>query len=149
MSAVLSADLHTAARDCVSWGFAVFPLHYPIERDGGLVCSCGNSACASPAKHPYAYHAPRGLLDATTDPLQVGRRFRARAGTAGTWLVRRQPPGGGDSDIYLRAFTSSISVSSNAGDRELAAHWFQAAHPRWSPEACRKRAKKALRKVQR
>lgn len=68
----MSADLRRVL-DCIWWGFAVFPLHYPVERNGGLACSCGNLECKNQAKHPYARHAPRGLLDATTDPHQVER----------------------------------------------------------------------------
>jgi putative DNA primase/helicase len=73
----MSADVDKAAFDCLSWGCAVFPLHYPVARDSGLACSCGNSECRNPAKHPYARHAPRGLLDATTDPRQVERWWGA------------------------------------------------------------------------
>jgi putative DNA primase/helicase len=45
-------------------GWQVFPLH--SLRDG--ICTCGNSACASPGKHPRTAH---GLKDATTDPEQI------------------------------------------------------------------------------
>ena len=69
----MSADVDKAAFDCLSWGCAVFPLHYPVARGGALACSCGNRECRNPAKHPYASHAPRGLRDATTDLRQVER----------------------------------------------------------------------------
>jgi Bifunctional DNA primase/polymerase, N-terminal/Primase C terminal 1 (PriCT-1) len=108
MSAVLSVDLHTAALDSTSWGFAILPLHHPVQRDGGLVCRCGNSACASPAKHPYARHAPRGLLDATRDPRQVERWWGAgvpyniaiRTGEAsGVVVIDVDPRHGGDETL--------------------------------------------------
>jgi putative DNA primase/helicase len=54
-------------------GIAVFPLHYPVNREGLLVCSCGNPKCKDAAKHPYARHAPNGLKNATTDLCTIGR----------------------------------------------------------------------------
>lgn len=45
-------------------GYAVMPLHSAI--DG--VCSCGNAACGSVAKHPRTQH---GLEDATKDSVVV------------------------------------------------------------------------------
>jgi hypothetical protein len=47
-------------------GWQVIPLHTII--DG--TCSCGNPACASPAKHPLT---PHGLKDATTDEATILR----------------------------------------------------------------------------
>ena len=41
-------------------GWAVFPVHYPIDGK----CSCGNPDCGSPAKHPMTEH---GYKDGTTD----------------------------------------------------------------------------------
>jgi putative DNA primase/helicase len=43
-------------------GWHVFPCHWPLPGGG---CSCGDPACASPAKHPLT---PHGFKDATTDP---------------------------------------------------------------------------------
>ncbi len=45
-------------------GWFVFPLH---TAENGR-CSCGNSACSSPAKHPWTRN---GLLDATCDATQI------------------------------------------------------------------------------
>ena len=35
-------------------GWRVVPLHYPIFRDDGVRCSCGNSE--GPSKHPLGKH---------------------------------------------------------------------------------------------
>src|SRR5262245_8605267 len=55
----------------VRHGHAVFPVNWPIECKGHLVCSCGSDSrgkpCGSPAKHPYGKLAPNGLLSATTE----------------------------------------------------------------------------------
>jgi Bifunctional DNA primase/polymerase, N-terminal len=53
-------------------GHAVFPVNWPVDHDGKLLCSCGSDARGRPcgrnaAKHPYGKLAPRGLLSATTD----------------------------------------------------------------------------------
>ncbi len=53
-------------------GHAVFPVNWPVERGGKLVCSCGSDSRGRPcgrnaAKHPYGKLAPNGLLSATTD----------------------------------------------------------------------------------
>ena len=47
-----------------SAGYPVLPLHSATD-DGG--CTCGDRSCPSPAKHPIAHLAPRGLKDAVTD----------------------------------------------------------------------------------
>ena len=48
----------------------VFPL-WMAEEDGA--CACGQCDCDSPGKHPLGDLVPRGLLDATTDPVVVGQ----------------------------------------------------------------------------
>ena len=58
-------------------GWAVFPLHYPIDGN----CSCGNKRdCAENikqrAKHPIWALAPNGLLNATLDPDEIRRWWR-------------------------------------------------------------------------
>jgi putative DNA primase/helicase len=72
----MTAVLLEAALDFARRGIAVFPLHYPVERDGKLWCTCGSQKCSestNAAKHPYARLAPRGLLDAVTDPRVIRR----------------------------------------------------------------------------
>src|ERR1700741_5088612 len=59
-------------------GIGVFPLHCPVNREGQLVCSCGNPTCSDPAKHPYARHAPNGLKSATTDLRVIERWWSPR-----------------------------------------------------------------------
>jgi len=66
-------DLRDAALEFAGRGIAVFPLHYPVEREGHLWCSCGNAQCKNAAKHPYARHAPRGLHNATVDRALIER----------------------------------------------------------------------------
>lgn len=67
MSAQASPDspvyMLTAARWWASLGLPVFPLHYPVPGEDGLVCSC-HKDCPSPAKHPLTVN---GFEDATTD----------------------------------------------------------------------------------
>jgi len=53
-------------------GHAVFPVHWPVEHRGRLICSCGSELrgrrCGrNAAKHPYGRLCPRGMLNATTD----------------------------------------------------------------------------------
>jgi hypothetical protein len=53
-------------------GHGVFPVNWPVERDGKLVCSCGSDSrgrtCGkNAAKHPYGKLAPNGLLSATVE----------------------------------------------------------------------------------
>jgi hypothetical protein len=48
-------------------GHAVFPLHWPVEHNGQVACSCGRLCGRDAAKHPVARYAPNGHLSATTD----------------------------------------------------------------------------------
>jgi hypothetical protein len=53
-------------------GHAVFPINWPVEHNGRLLCSCGGDGRGRPcgknaAKHPYGKLAPNGLLSATTE----------------------------------------------------------------------------------
>ena len=61
----------------VARGFAVFPVHYPIDGN----CSCGNRGeCAENirgrAKHPMANLAPKGKTNAVTDAETIKRWWR-------------------------------------------------------------------------
>jgi hypothetical protein len=66
MSAVLPTALAFARH-----GYAVFPVNWPVDQGGKLLCSCGSDGrgkpCGTPAKHPYGKLAPHGLLSATAD----------------------------------------------------------------------------------
>jgi hypothetical protein len=53
-------------------GHPVFPVNWPVENNGRLLCSCGGDGRGRPcgknaAKHPYGKLAPQGLLSATLD----------------------------------------------------------------------------------
>jgi hypothetical protein len=65
-------------------GHAVFPVNWPVERDGRLFCSCGSDSRGRPcgknaAKHPYGKLAPHGLLSATTESGIIKHWFGYRA----------------------------------------------------------------------
>jgi Bifunctional DNA primase/polymerase, N-terminal/Primase C terminal 1 (PriCT-1) len=56
----------------VRHGHAVFPVNWPVERNGRLLCSCGGDSRGRPcgknaAKHPYGKLAPNGILSATIE----------------------------------------------------------------------------------
>ena len=48
-------------------GHGVFPLHYPVEHNGQVACSCGRLCGKSAAKHPDARYAPNGVHSATIE----------------------------------------------------------------------------------
>ena len=72
-------------------GHAVFPVNWPVERDGHLLCSCGSDSrgrpCTSPAKHPYGKLAPNGLLSATTEADTIRLWFGTAAPEANLGVV--------------------------------------------------------------
>lgn len=69
------AGRHAYAQFYTSLGWAVLPLHRPVDHGGRLGCSCGKTGCSSPAKHPVAKLAPRGSLDASRDPQKLDAWF--------------------------------------------------------------------------
>jgi hypothetical protein len=76
------------------------------------------------------------------------RRFRARAGSGGLWVIRKVPQSAG-TDVLLRTFSRTIAAPSRDNDGEIAGLWYMAAYPDWPPEKVLKRARKALKKVRR
>src|SRR5262249_22307003 len=48
-------------------GHAVFPLHWPVEHNGQVACSCGRLCGKTAAKHPVARYVPHGHRDATLE----------------------------------------------------------------------------------
>src|SRR5262249_40479283 len=48
-------------------GHAVLPVHYPVEHNGQIACSCGRLCGKNAAKHPIARYARNGLRSATTE----------------------------------------------------------------------------------
>lgn len=87
VSAVLATALAFARH-----GHAVFPVNWPVEHGGRLLCSCGGDSRGTPcgrnaAKHPYGKVAPRGLLSATTDTEIIMHWFGDVAPQANLGLV--------------------------------------------------------------
>src|SRR5262249_5980107 len=86
-------------------------------------------------------------MDAIADAAWFGSRprrlFRARLGDGGTWIIRRRLQGG-DADVYLRTYSSTLVQHDTDG--ELATAWFSTAFPGLSPEQVRRAARKALRR---
>jgi hypothetical protein len=81
-SDTLATALAFAKRD-----LAVFPVTWPVQENGRLVCSCGKhkrgaEPCPSPAKHPYGKFAPNGLLSATTESGIIKSWWGLNAGEA-------------------------------------------------------------------
>ena len=73
-------------------GHAVFPIHWPVERGGKLVCSCGGDSRGHPcgrkaAKHPYGRLAPQGLCSATINPALIQSWFSHQAPEANLGVV--------------------------------------------------------------
>lgn len=69
-----AADPAAAAAAYARQGLAVVPC-WGVSRDGR--CGCGQPACDSIAKHPYAPLAPRGCYSASRDPDVVARWWAA------------------------------------------------------------------------
>ena len=65
-------------------GWAVFPVWAP---NGDGECTCERAgACEHPGKHPMGRLAPRGFLDATTDPAIITRWWtQAPEANIGVW----------------------------------------------------------------
>jgi hypothetical protein len=72
-------------------GHAVFPVNWPVERDGRRLCSCGSDShgqpCKAPAKHPYGKLAPHGLLSATIESGIIKHWFGHQAPAANLGVV--------------------------------------------------------------
>ena len=55
----------------------IFPCHWIIETTQGRACSCGDTGCKSPGKHPIKELAPNGHKDASSDPEIINRWWTA------------------------------------------------------------------------
>ena len=91
--------------DYPSFGLAIFACHYPVA-NGVARCSCGNTDCASPAKHPYGRLAPHGLKDASKDPRFIERWCAgpyniavATGSISGVIVLDIDPRNGGDESL--------------------------------------------------
>jgi hypothetical protein len=71
------------------------------------------------------------------------RRFRARAGDGGLWLIRKAPQGT-DPDVFLPTFSSSPSRPLNESDGALVVLWYETAYPDLSAETAQNWARKAI-----
>lgn len=83
-------------------GWHVLPLHWPERGE----CSCGNTACPSPGKHPLTTH---GLKDATTDPNTITGWWHqwpianigiATGSESNLIVLDVDPDDGGDESLY-------------------------------------------------
>jgi len=73
-------------------GHAVFPVNWPVEHKGRLICSCGSELRGRPcsknaAKHPYGKLAPHGLRSATTEAGIIKHWFGYQAPQANLGVV--------------------------------------------------------------
>jgi hypothetical protein len=91
-------------------GHGVFPLHYPVEHNGQVACSCGRLCGKQAAKHPYSVRgfAPHGHLDATLNPRLIERWFglcipEANLGvsTENLVVIDADPRDGGDESLRV------------------------------------------------
>jgi hypothetical protein len=88
-------------------GLAVLPLHYPVQHQHGMACSCGRTNCGSPAKHPVGHLVPQGLRNASVNDNVVERWFRDRpwnlaivtGKTSGVFALDVDPRHGGDNSL--------------------------------------------------
>ena len=119
-----TAALRLARRD-----WPVLPCHHPI----GGHCSCGDSGCPSPAKHPRSRH---GLRDATTDTAVIAAWWRtwphanpairtgARPGGAGVVVLDVDPDHDGNTSLaqLIAAhgpLPATLEVLTGGGGRHL------------------------------
>jgi hypothetical protein len=120
---------HAAALRLALRGWPMLACHYPI--DGR--CSCGETMCASPGKHPVSRH---GLHDATTHSGVIASWWRdlryanpavrtgARPAGAGIVVVDIDPDHGGDASLaeLLAAhgpLPATLEVITGGGGRHL------------------------------
>ncbi len=88
-------------------GLSVLPLHYPVQHEHGMACSCGRANCNSPAKHPVGHLVPSGLKNASTEDKVVEQWFRNQpwnlaivtGKTSGVFALDVDPRHGGDNSI--------------------------------------------------
>lgn len=66
-------SISEAALAYALWGWPVFPCHWMTD---DKVCSCGDPECRSPGKHPLGELVPRGLHQATREPLIIQEWWR-------------------------------------------------------------------------
>ena len=95
-----------------------------------------------PSTEPEAITETDALADHSWFTAHPDRRFRARAGNDGIWLIRRRPQTGNDPDALLRVFSPTELLE--RADGAIAIAWFRAAYPDWPPEKVRKAAAKAV-----
>src|SRR2546427_13223225 len=85
-------------------GWSVFPVYTVVNGQ----CSCGNTACASPGKHPRTTH---GVQDASTDEATIrqwwcrwpGANIGIRTGAvSGLVVLDVDPRHGGDASLEQR-----------------------------------------------
>lgn len=102
---LLKAALTYAAR-----GWAVFPVHTPVEVAGGMGCSCRRDDCGNAGKHPRTMN---GFKDASTDQAQIEKwwgmwplaNIAIACGASKLTVIDVDPKNGGDEtfrDLVVR-----------------------------------------------
>jgi hypothetical protein len=75
-AAMTTASILGTALAFAKHGYAVLPVHWPINIGGRLRCSCRRVLdCTAPAKHPLERLVRHGVLSASTDETTVRKWF--------------------------------------------------------------------------
>ncbi len=137
LAALDQDDPPAAALALAAAGFPVFPVH---TVDADRRCGCGRECGRDAGKHPVAQVAPRGLLDATTDPATVAQwwalwpdaNVAVRTGTdPGVWVLDVDAATGGEATVAALearhgAFPPTWAVETGGGGLHL---WWQSTTP--------------------
>jgi hypothetical protein len=74
----------------IARGLIIFPLHSVEEKNGKLICTCGNEGCTDSGKHP---RTQRGLREASKDEATIRGWFGPDAPKANIGLVTGEVSG--------------------------------------------------------
>ena len=129
----MSDDTREAALEYARRGWRVLPLH-SVDHVGE--CTCGDSSCKSPAKHP---RTSDGVKSASADPAQIGEWWArwpgANVGVAtgpesGLWVLDLDPPKAGEADgldavlaLDPAAWDRAAVAQTGSGGRHLYYAW--------------------------
>lgn len=127
------------ARQYVAAGIAVFPVHSVVidPATNKLICTCRNSACKHPGKHPAGV-VPKGHTEATTDIKKIDMWWGKNnlynigivPGLSGFNVIDIDPKNNGDSNLDKlidqygeMGFDRAPSVRTGSGGNH---YWFKA-----------------------